>query len=187
MSTPTLTQTAPTDAVVVPASFALLPMLTVEENVVLPLRLAGLRADPAWIRGGAADGRADGRRGQAGPADLSRGEQLRVALARALATRPATLMVADLAGTVDSDRRWRGAIRTLRRIADELDLTVVLATARRGRRRAPRPHPRRCGARSRTVGYPTAMPEVPTWGYPNSRHLPPVWASGPRRAKLREP
>ena len=42
MRTPTLTQIPPTDVVVVPASFALLPMLTVEENVVLPLRLAGL-------------------------------------------------------------------------------------------------------------------------------------------------
>ncbi len=125
MSTPTLTQIAPTDAVVVPASFALLPMLTVEENVVLPLQLAALPADPAWIRAVLRmvelEGRADDR-----PGDLTRGEQLRVALARALATRPATLTVADLAGTVDSATR-HGAIRTLRRIADELGLTVVLA------------------------------------------------------------
>ena len=117
MSTPTLTQIAPTDAVVVPASFALLPMLTVEENVVLPVQLAALPADPAWIRAVLRMVELEG---------LTRGEQLRVALARALATRPATLTVADLAGTVDSATR-HGAIRTLRRIADELGLTVVLA------------------------------------------------------------
>jgi putative ABC transport system ATP-binding protein len=126
MPAPTFTQTSPADAVVVPASFALLPMLTVEENVVLPLRLAGLDTDPAWLgtvlRTVELDGCADKR-----PGDLSRGEQLRVALARALATRPARLVVDDLTGTVDSVTR-HGAIHTLRRIAEELRLTVVLAT-----------------------------------------------------------
>ena len=126
MRTPTLTQIQPADVVVVPASFTLLSMLTVEENVVLPLRLAGLDTDPEWLRTVLRtlelDGCTDKR-----PGDLSRGEQLRVALGRALATRPATLVVDDLAGTVDSIT-WHGAIRTLRRIADELDLTVVLAT-----------------------------------------------------------
>src|SRR4249919_402249 len=125
MRTPTFTQIPPADVVVVPASFALLPMLTVEENVVLPLRLAGLEADQSWLRTVLEtvelDGGADRR-----PGDLSRGEQLRVALARALATRPATLVVDDLTGTVDSITR-HGAIRTLRRIADDLGVTVVLA------------------------------------------------------------
>ena len=126
MRTPTLTQIPPTDVVFVPASFALLPMLTVEENVVLPLRLAGLETDQAWLRTVLEtvelDGCADRR-----PGDLSCGEQLRVALARALATRPATLVVDDLTGTIDSVTR-HGAIRTLRRIAEELGLAVVLAT-----------------------------------------------------------
>jgi ABC-type lipoprotein export system ATPase subunit len=48
-------------------------------------------------------------------------------LPSALATRPGTLVVDDLAGTVGSVTR-HGAIRMLRRIADELGLTVVLAT-----------------------------------------------------------
>jgi putative ABC transport system ATP-binding protein len=121
-----LTQIPPADVVVVPASFALLPMLTVEENVVLPLRLAGLPADAGWIRTVLETVELDGR-ASVRPGDLTRGEQLRAALARAVATRPATLIVADLAGTVDSVTR-HGAIRTLRRIADELCLTVVLAT-----------------------------------------------------------
>lgn len=123
----TATQIPPTNVAFVPASFELLPMLSVEENVVFPLRLAGSAADPAWIaavlRAVDLEGRGDAR-----PGDLSRGKQLRVALARALATRPETLVADDLAGTVDS-ATWHGAIRTLRRIADELELTVVLATA----------------------------------------------------------
>jgi putative ABC transport system ATP-binding protein len=126
MRTPTLTQIPPADLVVVPASFTLLPMLTVEENVALPLRLAGLDTDPEWLRTVLQTVELDRCAGKR-PGDLSRGEQLRVALARALATRPATLVVDDLTGTVDSVTR-HGAIRTLRRIADELGLTVVLAT-----------------------------------------------------------
>ena len=125
MRTPTLTQIPPDDVVVVPASFALLPMLSVQENVALPLRLAGLEPDPAWLSTLLRTVELDGCAGQR-PADLSRGEQLRAALARALATRPATLVVDDLTGIVDSVTRL-GAIRTLRRIADELGLTVVLA------------------------------------------------------------
>jgi putative ABC transport system ATP-binding protein len=61
------------------------------------------------------------------PGELSRGQQLRVVLARALATRPATIVVADPAGRVDSVTR-HGTLRTLRRITAELGVAVVLAT-----------------------------------------------------------
>ena len=103
-------------------------MLTVEENIVFPLRLTETIRP---IRGGSR--RSCGRSrwtaaGRLAPADLSRGEQLRVALARALATRPETLVVDDLACTVDSIT-WRGsdshAAADRRRTSD---LTVVLAT-----------------------------------------------------------
>jgi putative ABC transport system ATP-binding protein len=119
-------ETAATDVAFVPASFELLPMLTVTENVALPVRLAGGEPDPVWVatvlRVVDLDGSGDRR-----PGDLSRGEQLRVALARALATRPATLVVDDPARTVDSVTR-HGALRTLRHVARALQVTVVLAT-----------------------------------------------------------
>jgi putative ABC transport system ATP-binding protein len=113
-----------TDTAFVPAAFELLPMLTVADNVALPIRVAGGEPDAAWIAEvlRAVDLEGDGGRR---PAELSRGEQLRVALARALATRPATLVVADPAGTVDSVTR-QGALRTLQRLAGQLQVAVVL-------------------------------------------------------------
>ena len=58
--------TATQNTAFVPASFELLPMLTVEENVVFPLRLTGTTADPGWIaavlRGGRARPTGDGAR-----------------------------------------------------------------------------------------------------------------------------
>jgi len=114
-----------TETAFVPASFELLPMLTVAENVALPVRLAGGEPDAAWIatvlRTVELAGEGDRR-----PAELSRGEQLRVALARALATRPTTLVVDDPSATVDSVTR-QGALRTLRHIASELHVAVVLS------------------------------------------------------------
>ena len=119
-----------TDTAFVPAAFELLPMLTVAENVALPVHLAGGEPDPAWIaavlRVVGLDDDGDRR-----PGELSRGERLRVALARALATRPATLVVDDPAGAVDSVTR-QGALRTLRHIAVELRVTVVLAAGDAG-------------------------------------------------------
>jgi putative ABC transport system ATP-binding protein len=116
--------TTDTDVAFVPAAFELLPMLTVAENVTLPVRLTGSDPDPVWIEAVLRVVELDGD-GARRPADLSPGEQLRVALARALAMRPATLVVDDPAGAVDSVTR-QGALRTLRRIAGELGIPVVL-------------------------------------------------------------
>src|SRR5215208_3996873 len=71
-------------------SYNLLPVLTAEENILLPVRIAGDRADAGWLETLIATiGLAD-RRGHR-PSELSGGQQQRVAVARALITRPAVV------------------------------------------------------------------------------------------------
>src|SRR3979411_2676808 len=78
--------------------FNLLPMLPAEENVVLPLSIAGEKPDQAWLNNLLAEtGLADRRTHR--PAELSGGQQQRVALARALVTRPTVVFAAEPAGT----------------------------------------------------------------------------------------
>jgi putative ABC transport system ATP-binding protein len=81
--------------------FNLLPMLTAEENVVLPLRLAGEKPDKAWVddllqKTGIADRRTHR------PAELSGGQQQRVAIARALVSRPTVVFADEPTGNLDS-------------------------------------------------------------------------------------
>jgi putative ABC transport system ATP-binding protein len=81
--------------------FNLLPMLTAEENIVLPLSIAGEKPDPAWLaelmeKTGLTN-RASHR-----PSELSGGQQQRVAIARALVTRPTILFADEPTGNLDS-------------------------------------------------------------------------------------
>ncbi|MFD6661671.1 ABC transporter ATP-binding protein [Micromonospora chalcea] len=107
-------------------AFNLIGALTVEENIVLPLRLAGVRADRAWLthvveRVGLAD------RLHHRPAALSGGQQQRVAIARALATRPEVIFSDEPTGALDS-RTAAEVLTLLRAVVDEHGQTVVMVT-----------------------------------------------------------
>jgi putative ABC transport system ATP-binding protein len=105
--------------------FNLLPMLNAEENVTLPLAIAGERPDRAWVQEVMAKlGLTD--RGGHRPSQLSGGEQQRVAIARALITRPTVLLADEPTGNLDS--KTGGEILELLRqsIADYGQTTVMV-------------------------------------------------------------
>jgi putative ABC transport system ATP-binding protein len=106
--------------------FNLLPMLTAEENVVLPLTIAGERPDAAWLdellsRTGLAARRAHR------PAELSGGEQQRVAIARSLVSRPTILFADEPTGNLDS-RTGGEILELLRSSAEAYNQTIVMVT-----------------------------------------------------------
>jgi putative ABC transport system ATP-binding protein len=106
--------------------FNLLPVLTAEENIVLPLSIAGKRPDPEWVRTlvetvGLTD-RLTHR-----PAELSGGQQQRVAVARALVSKPAVVFADEPTGNLDS-KSSEEVLRMLRHSVDELGQTVVMVT-----------------------------------------------------------
>jgi putative ABC transport system ATP-binding protein len=106
--------------------FNLLPVLTAEENIVLPLSIAGKRPDPEWVRRlvetvGLTD-RLTHR-----PAELSGGQQQRVAVARALVSKPAVVFADEPTGNLDS-KSSEEVLRLLRHSVDELGQTVVMVT-----------------------------------------------------------
>jgi putative ABC transport system ATP-binding protein len=107
-------------------TFNLLPTLNAEENVVLPLRIAGSRPNPEWIEMLLEMcGLADRRRHR--PAQLSGGEQQRVAIARSLAARPSVIFADEPTGNLDS-AAGEEVLALLRRAIDEFERTVVLVT-----------------------------------------------------------
>ncbi len=106
--------------------FNLLPMLTAEENILLPLSIAGTKADPEWFRGlvdkvGLAD-RLSHR-----PSELSGGQQQRVAIARALVSRPTVLFADEPTGNLDS-ATGSEILTLMRDSVDAYGQTTVMVT-----------------------------------------------------------
>jgi putative ABC transport system ATP-binding protein len=106
--------------------FNLLPMLNAEENIRLPLMLAGEKADPAFFtelidKVGLAD-RLDHR-----PAELSGGQQQRVAIARALVTRPTVVFGDEPTGNLDTTTGTE-ILDLLRSSVEDYGQTLVIVT-----------------------------------------------------------
>jgi putative ABC transport system ATP-binding protein len=107
-------------------SFNLLPMLTAEENIELPLRLAGREPDRSWVDT-VIDAVGLRSRLRHRPAELSGGQQQRVAGARALASRPDVVFADEPTGNLDS-RSGGELLGFLQRSVRELGQTIVMVT-----------------------------------------------------------
>jgi putative ABC transport system ATP-binding protein len=106
--------------------FNLLPTLTAEENILLPLQIAGTKPDEAWVEA-VIERVGLGERRHHRPAELSGGQQQRVAIARALVSRPTVIFADEPTGNLDS--ATSGEILTvLREAVDTYQQTTVMVT-----------------------------------------------------------
>ncbi|MGA7704422.1 MAG: ABC transporter ATP-binding protein [Solirubrobacteraceae bacterium] len=107
-------------------TFNLLPVLSAEENILLPLSIAGRKPDQQWLDRlidtvGIRD------RLQHRPAELSGGQQQRVAVARALVSRPSVVFADEPSGNLDS-KASDDVLELLRHAVDDFSQTVVMVT-----------------------------------------------------------
>jgi putative ABC transport system ATP-binding protein len=107
-------------------SFNLLPTLTAQENIVLPLKIAGRKPDQLWVQS-IVETVGLGPRLKHKPAELSGGQQQRVAAARALASKPAIVFADEPTGALDS-KSGADLLGFLQHAVKELDQTVVMVT-----------------------------------------------------------
>ena len=106
--------------------FNLLPVLTAEENLVLPLSIAGRKPDSAWLDQLVRTVGLEDRRTHR-PSELSGGQQQRVAVARALVSKPAVVFADEPTGNLDS-KASADVLRLLRQAVDEFGQTVIMVT-----------------------------------------------------------
>jgi putative ABC transport system ATP-binding protein len=106
--------------------FNLLPMLSAEENILLPMSIAGEKPDRTWLDDLLARTGLAARRHHR-PAELSGGEQQRVAIARALVTKPTILFADEPTGNLDSKTSGE-ILDLLRGSVDAYDQTIVMVT-----------------------------------------------------------
>ena len=105
-------------------AFNLVPTLTAEENILLPLHLGGREPDVDWERR-VVDSLQLGDRLKHRPSELSGGQQQRVAVARALVTRPDIIFADEPTGNLDS-KAGNEVLGFLRRAVDDWQQTVVM-------------------------------------------------------------
>jgi putative ABC transport system ATP-binding protein len=106
--------------------FNLLPTLTAEENILLPLQIAGTKPESAWVESVIERvGLGDRRRHR--PAELSGGQQQRVAIARALVSRPTVIFADEPTGNLDS-ATGAEILTVLREAVDTYRQTTVMVT-----------------------------------------------------------
>jgi putative ABC transport system ATP-binding protein len=106
--------------------FNLLPMLDAEENVLLPLSIAGEKPDRAWLDELLEKTGLTKRRAHR-PSELSGGEQQRVAISRALITRPTILFADEPTGNLDS-KTGGEILELIRDSVDAYGQTIVMVT-----------------------------------------------------------
>jgi len=106
--------------------FNLLPMLTADENIRLPLTIAGEKPDAGWVEQIVRDvGLADRLKHR--PSELSGGQQQRVAIARALVSQPTVLFADEPTGNLDSATGYE-ILELLRASVDSRGQTTVMVT-----------------------------------------------------------
>ncbi|MCB1247593.1 MAG: ABC transporter ATP-binding protein [Acidimicrobiia bacterium] len=107
-------------------AFNLIPTLSAEENIVLPLSIAGEQPDPDWFSTVVGAVGLDDRLSHR-PAELSGGQQQRVAAARALVSRPEIVFADEPSGNLDS-ASGAELLAFMRRAVDEFGQTIVMVT-----------------------------------------------------------
>jgi putative ABC transport system ATP-binding protein len=106
--------------------FNLVPVLNAQENMLLPLSIAGRRPEREWVEQLMRTVGIEDRRTHR-PAELSGGQQQRVAVARALVSRPAVVFADEPTGNLDSTTS-KEVLDLLRRAVDEFGQSVVMVT-----------------------------------------------------------